>query len=76
VHFVNHFFNTSSINTCTHVLMYALNFFKVNKTVGKAKSQLFRRKSELPHDIATLTALDKHKRTGDFLTTTLDNNIG
>jgi len=47
---------------------------KANKTIGKAKSQLFRRKSELPHDIATIAALDKHKRTQEFLTTTPDNN--
>lgn len=47
---------------------------EANKTIGKAKSQLFRRKSELPHDIATIAALDKHKRTQEFLTTTPDNN--
>ena len=33
---------------------------------------MFRRKSELPHDIGTLTALDKHKRTQEFLPTTPD----
>jgi hypothetical protein len=36
------------------------------------KSQLFRRKSELPHDITTFTALDKHKRNQEYLTTTPD----
>lgn len=46
---------------------------KANKALGKGKSQLFRRKSELPHDIATISALDKHKRTQDYLTTTPDN---
>jgi hypothetical protein len=35
---------------------------------------IFRRKSELPHDIATLNALDKHKRTQDFLATTPDQS--
>lgn len=39
---------------------------------AKDKSQLFRRKSELPHDITTFTALDKHKRTQEYLTTTPD----
>jgi hypothetical protein len=33
---------------------------------------LFRRKSELPHDIGTLSALDKHKRTQEYLPTTPD----
>lgn len=41
--------------------------YQASKSIGKGKSQLFRRKSELPHDIATINALDKHKRT-DFLT--------
>jgi hypothetical protein len=48
-------------------------FLKASKTITKGKSQLFRRKSELPHDISTITALDKHKRTQEFLTTTPDN---
>lgn len=43
-------------------------FFKASKSIGKGKSQLFRRKSELPHDITTINALDKHKRTQDYLT--------
>ena len=40
--------------------------------MGKGKSQLFRRKSELPHDIVTMAALDKHKR-NDFLTINTNN---
>lgn len=44
---------------------------EASKSLGKGKSQLFRRKSELPHDIVTMTALDKHKRT-DFLN--INNN--
>lgn len=47
---------------------------EANKTIAntKGKSQLFRRKSELPHDITTFTALDKHKRNQEYLTTTPD----
>jgi hypothetical protein len=37
-------------------------------------SQLFRRKSDLPPDMATLSALDKHKRNQEFLPTTLDDS--
>lgn len=48
--------------------------YQANKTIAntKGKSQLFRRKSELPHDITTFTALDKHKRNQEYLTTTPD----
>lgn len=45
--------------------------YQASKSLGKGKSQLFRRKSELPHDIVTMAALDKHKR-NDFLN--LNNN--
>lgn len=46
---------------------------EASKTLVKgSKPQLFRRKSELPHDITTLTALDKHKRSQEYLTTTID----
>jgi hypothetical protein len=36
--------------------------YQASKSIGRGKSQLFRRKSELPHDLVTLNALDKHKR--------------
>jgi hypothetical protein len=45
------------------------NLIKATKTIqSKGKSQLFRRKSELPHDLATLNALEKHKFSHDLLT--------
>ena len=37
---------------------------------NSGKSQLFRRKSELPHDSGTQSALEKHKQTHDFSLTT------
>jgi hypothetical protein len=33
-----------------------------------------RRKSELPHDYATLNALEKHKRPNDFLSSANEAN--
>lgn len=48
--------------------------YQASRSIGKGKSQLFRRKSELPHDITTLSALDKHKRTQEYLTTTPDQS--
>ena len=39
----------------------------------KGKPSL-RRKSDLPHDYATLNALDKHKRPNDFLSSATEAN--
>ena len=45
--------------------------------IGKKKPKekpLLRRKSELPHDINMIKALDTHKRSDDFLKTNTEGN--
>jgi len=47
--------------------------FQASRTMQKGKPMI-RRKSELPHDYATLNALEKHKRPNDFLTSASEGN--
>merc|ERR1719383_521527 len=44
---------------------------EARKTVGAEKKIFVRRKSELPHDVGTLNALEGHKRADEFMSTTL-----
>lgn len=48
---------------------------EASKSIGRGKSQLFRRKSELPHDIVTLNALDKHKRNDLLSSSSASSNV-
>ena len=50
-----------------------LLLLQASRTLQKGKPMI-RRKSELPHDYATLNALEKHKRPNDFLTTASESN--
>ena len=48
-----------------------------NKQVTRKKNKekpLLRRKSELPHDSATIKALETHHRPDDYLTTSSENS--
>ncbi|CAF1184960.1 unnamed protein product, partial [Didymodactylos carnosus] len=47
---------------------------KASRSMSKGKPML-RRKSELPHDYSTLNALEKHKRSNDFLTISPETNL-
>lgn len=46
---------------------------EATRTLQKGK-QTVRRKSELPHDYATLNALEKHKRPNEFLSSAPESN--
>lgn len=46
----------------------------LSKKKGKAEKPLLRRKSELPHDITMIKALESHKRTDDFLSTSSESS--
>jgi len=46
---------------------------EASRTLQKGKPTL-RRKSELPHDYATLNALEKHKRPNEFLNSASEAN--
>lgn len=46
-------------------------YFKASKLIGKGKSQIFRRKSELPQDISTTAAIDKYQKRA--ITSTFDH---
>ncbi|XP_021343031.1 serine/threonine-protein phosphatase 2A 56 kDa regulatory subunit delta isoform-like isoform X12 [Mizuhopecten yessoensis] len=49
------------------------DFGKLQKKKAKEKP-LLRRKSELPHDMTMIKALDSHKRSDDFLSTSSEGN--
>ena len=50
----------------TAQIIVDLKYFQIQKKKPKEK-QLLRRKSELPHDISMIRALENHKRTDEFL---------
>lgn len=47
---------------------------EARKSTGAEKKIFVRRKSELPHDVGTLNALEGHKRADEFMTTTLETS--
>ena len=47
---------------------------EARKSVGAEKKIFVRRKSELPHDVGTLNALEGHKRADEFMSTTLETS--
>ncbi|XP_033734987.1 serine/threonine-protein phosphatase 2A 56 kDa regulatory subunit gamma isoform-like isoform X16 [Pecten maximus] len=53
--------------------MLTSDFGKLQKKKAKEKP-LLRRKSELPHDMTMIKALDSHKRSDDFLSTSSEGN--
>ena len=59
------------LHTYLHLCMLS------NKQVTRKKNKekpLLRRKSELPHDSATIKALETHHRPDDYLTTSSENS--
>jgi len=46
---------------------------EASRTMQKGKPMV-RRKSELPHDYSTLSALDKHKRPNEFLSSATEGH--
>ena len=44
------------------------------KAIKKGGRNLIRRKSELPQDMYTMTALESHKRAEDHLTTNMEGS--
>jgi len=59
----------------SHVSEACLPFavFQINRKKPKDKP-LLRRKSELPHDITMIKALDGHKRPDEYLRTNSETN--
>ena len=57
------------INVSKKDIEHEAKLANIKSLNNKGKPQFYRRKSDLPHDIDTLTALDKHKRTQEYLAT-------
>lgn len=52
--------------------LYIFSFLQITKKKGKEKP-LLRRKSELPHDISMIRALESHKRSEEYLSTSAES---
>lgn len=54
------------------LIFYIVSFLQITKKKGKEKP-LLRRKSELPHDISMIRALESHKRSEEYLSTSAES---
>lgn len=72
------FWNYSTSSICPIDVIYSIIFIfcilQLSKKKGKGEKPLLRRKSELPHDITMIKALESHKRTDDFLSTSSESS--